>query len=149
MFWNYVLCVAKTKWTICSNFYGLLEISELYRNLLKFMFSKKATKIWHLLHNVKLTVNILSNVVAFLENIKFKNSTFLLYFIFSVGIKHTIFFFCLGRCVYAKIFLKVSLSQNDFLVSLIFQKTYAKFWWISALESKKWSNQTDKGTLLC
>ena len=45
--------------------------------------------------------------------------------------------------------LKVSESQNDFLVSSVFQKTKAKIWWISALESKKWPNQKDKGTLLC
>ena len=32
---------------------------------------------------------------------------------------------------------------------LNFQKTIAKIWWISALESKKWLNQKDKDTLLC
>jgi hypothetical protein len=30
-----------------------------------------------------------------------------------------------------------------------FPKKQHKIWWISALESKKWSNQKDKGTLLC
>ena len=30
-----------------------------------------------------------------------------------------------------------------------FPKKHAKIWWISALESKNWSNQKDKGTLLC
>ena len=46
--------------------------------ILKFMFSKKATKIdeiftvyWHLLHNVKSSVKISSNFVAFLENVNF------------------------------------------------------------------------------
>ena len=28
-----------------------------------------------------------------------------------------------------------------------FPKSHAKVWWISALESKKWSNQKDRGTL--
>ena len=44
------------------------------------MFSKKATKIdkifttiWHLLHNLKSTVKILSNFVVFLENINFND----------------------------------------------------------------------------
>ena len=42
---------------------------------IKFVFSKMATKsspsIWHLLHNVKSTVKILSIFVAFLENLNF------------------------------------------------------------------------------
>ena len=45
--------------------------------------------------------------------------------------------------------IKVSWSQNDFLVSSIFQKTNAKVWWISALEFKKWLNQTIKGPFSC
>ena len=47
---------------------------------LKFMFSKKATKltkssplIWHLLHNVKSMVKISSIFVAFSENMNFKD----------------------------------------------------------------------------
>ena len=46
--------------------------------IIKFMFSRKATKIdeiftivWHLLHTVKLTVKILPIFVAFLENMNF------------------------------------------------------------------------------
>ena len=30
-----------------------------------------------------------------------------------------------------------------------FPKNNVKIWWISALESKKWLNQKDKGALLC
>ena len=39
---------------------------------------KSSPSIWHLLHNVKSTVKISSNFVAFLENINFmwKNVTF-------------------------------------------------------------------------
>ena len=33
---------------------------------------KSSPSIWHLLHNVKSTVKISSNFVAFLENINFK-----------------------------------------------------------------------------
>ena len=40
-------------------------------------------------------------------------------------------------------------SQNDFLLSLIFKQTNPKICWISSLEAKKWSNQKDKGTILC
>ena len=39
--------------------------------------TKSSPLIWHLLHNVKLTVKILSNFVAFLENINFNKITFL------------------------------------------------------------------------
>ena len=38
---------------------------------------KSTPSIWHLLHNVKLTVKILSIFVAFLENMNFQNSKFL------------------------------------------------------------------------
>ena len=40
--------------------------------------------------------------------------------------------------------IKVSKFQNDFLMSYIFQKTNAKIWRISALESKKGSNHKIK-----
>ena len=50
--------------------------------MLKFVFSKKATKlmtsspsIWQLLHTVKLTVKILSIFVAFSENVNFNAVT--------------------------------------------------------------------------
>ena len=33
----------------------------------------------------------------------------------------------------------------EFLASSIFQENYANIWWISALESKNWLNQTIKG----
>ena len=45
------------------------------------MFFKKATKIdeiWHLLHNVKSTVNISSIFVAFLENMNKNGESFLI-----------------------------------------------------------------------
>ena len=35
--------------------------------------TKSSTSVWHLLHNVKLTVKILSIFVAFLENLNFKS----------------------------------------------------------------------------
>ena len=49
-------------------------------SFVKFIFSKKATKIdeiftdfiWRLLHTVKLTVKILSIFVVFSENVNFK-----------------------------------------------------------------------------
>ena len=47
----------------------------------------------------------------------------------------------------------IELSQKGQLISeclfdvLHIQKKPAKIWWISALESKKWLNQKDKGTL--
>ena len=51
-------------------------------DFVKFMFSKKATKIdksspkiWHLLHNVKSTVKISSIFAAFLENMNFIRKT--------------------------------------------------------------------------
>ena len=94
LFWNY----------ICT-LYRQNKVS----NFLKFLWPSR--NIWTLPQFAKVhvffksKVKISSNFVAFLENINFKNSTFLLYFIFSVGIKHTIFF-CLGRCVCAKIFLR-------------------------------------------
>ena len=47
------------------------------------------------------------------------------------------------------VWVKVSYSQNDFLVSSIFQKSNAKNEFIFALEFKKWSNDKDKDTLLC
>ena len=49
----------------------------LHIDALKFVFSKKATKlsIWHLLQNVKSTVKISSIFVAFLENMNFNQET--------------------------------------------------------------------------
>ena len=41
------------------------------------------------------------------------------------------------------------ISEWLFDVLNIPKKNNAKSWWISALESKKWLNQKDKGTLLC
>ena len=43
---------------------------EGYKNL-----TKSSLSIWHLLHNVKSTVKIFSNGVAFLENIDFNGAT--------------------------------------------------------------------------
>jgi hypothetical protein len=54
--------------------------------------------------------------------------------------------------VYPKIFLATSKGQliSEWLFGVFnFPKNNnAKIWWISALESKKSSNQKDKGTLL-
>ena len=46
------------------------------QNEVKFMFSKKTTKIsiWHYVASVKSTVKISSILVAFLENMNFKRS---------------------------------------------------------------------------
>ena len=46
-------------------------------------------------------------------------------------------------------FVKVSKFQNEFLSSKIFQNLTRKIWRISALTSKKWSKQENKGILLC
>ena len=45
--------------------------------------TKSSPSIWHLLHNVKSTVKILSNFVAFLENINFKSPTFWGFVVFN------------------------------------------------------------------
>ena len=66
---------------ITRTIYSNSERSELF--LVKFMFSKKATKMDEMfavdltLHNVKLTVKISSISVAFLENMNFKQNSFL------------------------------------------------------------------------
>ena len=39
-------------------------------------------------------------------------------------------------------------SQNEFMKSSILQNSNRKFWRISALKSKKWWNQQNKGTFL-
>ena len=56
------------------------QFKRLKNVLIKFVFSKKATKmkkssqsIWHLLHKDKSTVKISSIFVAFLENMNFMN----------------------------------------------------------------------------
>ena len=55
-----------SKFNSCKNF-----CVEIHCAIVKFMFSKKATKIDETLLNVKSTVKILSIFVAFLENMNF------------------------------------------------------------------------------
>ena len=67
----------------CSKQFRIWKFRKVNRKsnlliLVKFIFSKKATKltkssrsIWYLLHNVKSTVKILSNFAVFLKNINF------------------------------------------------------------------------------
>ena len=63
----------------CPILTTLVDIGEWIPLLLKFVFSRKATKftkslpsIWHLLHNVNSTITASLIVVAFLENVNFK-----------------------------------------------------------------------------
>ena len=51
-------------------YYTVIQSSCFLRRPQK--WTKSSSSIWHLLHNVKLTVKISSNFVAFLENINFK-----------------------------------------------------------------------------
>ena len=68
-------------------------------------------------------------------------------------------FFSVNLICFVKFFEKIEFcfialfysSKGQLISEWLFGvfNTNAKIWWISALKSKKWSNQKDKGTLLC
>ena len=57
-----------------------------------------------------------------------------------------------GHVKNGRVNLKICKGQliSEWLIDAFnFPKKISKIWWISSLESKKWSNQQDKGTLFC